>query len=62
MRALDTDESAPTFVEGFQIYCNLIKPHMGLGNKTPAEAAGINLELNGGNRWLELIKKGTNHK
>jgi len=61
MRALDTDESAETFVDGFQVYYNFIRPHMGLGNKTPAEAAGVDLELNGGNRWLELIRKGANH-
>ncbi len=61
MRGLDTDESAETFVDGFRIYYNFIRPHMGLDNKTPAEAAGINLELNGGNRWLELIRKSTNH-
>ena len=56
MRALDTEESTPTFVNGFQIYYNFIRPHMGLDNKTPAEVAGLDLGL-GRNRWLSLIKQ-----
>lgn len=27
---------------------------------TPAQAAGVNLHLNGGNRWLELLKASEN--
>ncbi len=40
-RGLGNDESAQGFVEMLQIYHNFIRPHMGLGGKTPAEAAGI---------------------
>jgi len=61
MRGLDTDGSTPTFVHGFQIYYNFIRPHMGLDNKTPAEVAGINLGL-GKNRWLSLIEQATRHE
>jgi putative transposase len=61
MRALDTESSTSTFVDGFQIYYNYIRPHMGLDNKTPAEVAGINLEL-GKNRWLSLIERSAEHQ
>ncbi len=56
MRALDTDKSAQTYVDGFQVYYNFIKPHMGLDGKTPAEAAGLDLGLIE-NRWLYLLDK-----
>ena len=42
--------------EGFDIYYNYIRPHQTLGGRTPAEKAGMTLNLNG-NRWLELIKR-----
>jgi hypothetical protein len=37
-----------------QIYHNFIRPRMGLGGKTAAEAAGI--EVEGENRRLTLIQ------
>jgi hypothetical protein len=40
--------------KGAQIYHNLIKPHMGLGGRTPAEAAGI--QVKGENKWLTMIQ------
>ncbi len=54
MRALRTLENAP--LDGQRVYYNHIRPHSALDGKTPAEAAGINLELHG-NRWESLIKK-----
>lgn len=39
---------------GMQICHNFIRPHMGLGGKTLAEAAGIKVE--GENKWLTLIQ------
>jgi transposase-like protein len=54
MRALDTDGSAPTFVDGARIHYNFVRPHMGLGGQTPAEAAGMDLRF-GRNRWLSLM-------
>ncbi len=40
--------------QGAQIYHNYIKPHMSLGEKTPAEVAGIKVE--GENKWITLIQ------
>ncbi len=39
-----------------QIYYNFIRPHMALGGKTPAEAAGIGIGKE--NRWIRLINAG----
>lgn len=39
--------------DGYQMYHNYIRPHMGLENKTPSEDCGI--EINGDNKWITLI-------
>ncbi len=44
------------FVYGFRAYYNYIRLHTALEGKTPAQEAGIDLEL-GQNRWKGLIKK-----
>ena len=36
------------------LHYNYIKPHSGIGNRTPAEAAGIDVQ--GADRWLTLIQ------
>jgi transposase InsO family protein len=41
---------------GFDIYYNYIRPHQGLGRRTPAEKASMDLNLNG-DKWLDLIKQ-----
>jgi putative transposase len=61
MRGLGNNGSSETMLEGFKIYYNFLRPHMGLNGLTPAEAAGIDIGLNDGNRWLKLIRKSTNH-
>ena len=38
----------------FILHYNYIRPHSGIGGKTPAEAAGI--EIQGHNKWLTLIQ------
>jgi len=53
------DEETP-ILDGQQIYYNFIRPHMGLAGKTPAQMAGLDLEL-GGNRWLGLLTKAVAH-
>ena len=40
--------------DGYQIYHNYIRPHMGLENKTPAELCGI--EIKRDNKWRTLIQ------
>lgn len=57
-RGLGNDKSAQTFVDFYRIYHNFIRPHTGLFNdKTPAEAAGLSLNLNEQNRLKDLIAK-----
>jgi len=41
--------------EGHRIFYNFMRPHMALDGQTPAQAAGINLKLDG-NRWMALIR------
>ena len=38
----------------FTLHYNYIRPHAGIGGKTPAEAAGI--EIRGRDKWLTLIR------
>jgi len=55
-RGLDHEASAQLMADGTRIEYNFIRPHMALRGKTPAEAAGINLQLKG-NKWEALIRK-----
>jgi len=50
-------ETADRCVRAWQNYYNYLRPHQGLNGLTPAEMAGVHLGLNGGNRWLQLLKK-----
>jgi transposase-like protein len=54
MRAIKNTDSA--FIEGQRIYYNYLRPHTALKGKTPAQAAGIDLQLEG-NKWEAIIKK-----
>jgi len=56
MRGMKSDETAEELMNELRAYYNFIRPHMGLDGKTPAEASGLNLELEG-NKWLSLIRK-----
>jgi transposase-like protein len=40
--------------DGYQIYHNYVRPHMGLDGKTPAEKCGI--DVKGNNKWITLIQ------
>ena len=42
--------------EGFDIYYNFIRPHMALNGETPAEKAGLSLNIDQ-NKWLSLLKE-----
>ena len=52
MRSLKREDSP--ILDGYQIFHNHMRPHMGLGGKTPAEVAGI--QVKGENKWLTLIQ------
>lgn len=54
MRAIKKTDSS--FVEGQRIYYDDLRPHTALEGRTPAQAAGIELDLKG-NKWESLIKK-----
>ena len=52
MRILKKDNSS--YLTGFWLYCNHLRPHLGLDGQTPGEAAGIHIE--GGNKWKTMIQ------
>jgi hypothetical protein len=43
-----------------QIYHNYVRPHEALNGKTPATAAGI--EIQGENKWLTLIQNASKNE
>jgi hypothetical protein len=55
MRGLDKQKTAQDLVDAMRIHYNFIRPHMALGNKTPAEKAGIKLPL-GQNKVETLMR------
>jgi transposase-like protein len=54
MRGMNTKESAQKIIEAMRIHYNYVREHSKLG-KTPAEAAGIKLDLQG-NKVEKLIR------
>ena len=52
MRGIKKEDT--TIIDGYQIYHNYVRPHMGLDGKTPAEACGIDVQ--GENKWKTLIQ------
>jgi len=54
MRCFESFCSCQNTLTAFQIYYNFLRPHMALKGKTPAQEAGINLNLS--ERWLSLIR------
>jgi transposase-like protein len=56
MRGLDHAESTQELLDAMRIHYNFIRPHQALGGQTPAEVAGINLNL-GENRVEELMRQ-----
>lgn len=45
VRGLDTANKSQELVDAMRIHYNFIRPHQAIGNLTPAEAEGINLEM-----------------
>jgi transposase-like protein len=56
-RGIKTPDTS--ILDGQRIYYNHIRPHQSLNGKTPAQAAGLDLQLEG-NKWESLIKKASN--
>lgn len=56
MRGMQNNDTATVLMNGFRNYYNVLRPHMGIDNRTPAEMAGLNLEL-GRNKIQNLIKQ-----
>jgi putative transposase len=52
MRSLKREDSL--ILDGYRIFHNHMRPHMGLGGKTPAEACGI--KVKGKDKCLTLIQ------
>lgn len=57
-RGFSSIKTAQQLWNCWYVFYNYIRPHMSLGI-TPAQACGINLDLNG-NKWKELIKASVN--
>lgn len=55
MRSLDSSCTAAEMMAGFQTYYNYIRPHQGIDGLTPAQMAGIPIDLTG-NRWMRMIE------
>ena len=55
MRGLKNIESAIGFTDGWLVNYNFFRPHEGIGNKTPAEKAGIKFPYK---NWLDVVKGG----
>jgi transposase-like protein len=54
MRGLKHPESALLILDGWLVYYNFFRPHEALGDKTPAEKAGIDFPLK---NWLDVVKQ-----
>jgi transposase-like protein/DNA-directed RNA polymerase subunit M/transcription elongation factor TFIIS len=54
VRSFDNPVGAMEFAAGMQTYYNYIRVHQGINGMTPAEMAGIPLDLTG-NRWMTMI-------
>jgi hypothetical protein len=56
MRGLKSIPSAYLFMDGWAAHYNFIRPHEGLGDKTPAEKAGL---VSPFKNWLEVANEPT---
>ncbi len=53
VRGLKKDDSP--LIDGYQIFHNYFRPHIGLNGKTPSESCGITIK--GENKWQTLIQQ-----
>jgi transposase-like protein len=52
-RGMNDEAKTEAMLDGWFVFYNFLRPHSSLGGKTPAEVAGIKLDLT--NRWESLI-------
>jgi putative transposase len=52
MRALKNRETLKRFMDGWLVNYNYFRPHMALGDKTPAEVAGLNYKYH---NWADVV-------
>ncbi|MBI3623244.1 DDE-type integrase/transposase/recombinase [Candidatus Pacearchaeota archaeon] len=52
VRGIKKDDSV--MFDGYQMYHNYLRPHIGLNGQTPAEKCGI--QIKGDNKWLTIIQ------
>ncbi|MGI0102718.1 MAG: hypothetical protein ACREA7_09015 [Nitrosotalea sp.] len=52
MRGIKKDDSV--MFDGYRMFHNYLRPHMGLNGQTPAEKCGI--KICGDNKWITLIQ------
>lgn len=45
-------------LDGYKLFHNYIRPHMGLDGQTPADKVGISIQ--GDNKWITLIQNAMN--
>lgn len=60
MRGLDNPAAAQELMDAMRIHYNFIRPNQAIGGQTPAEAAGINLNL-GENKVESLMRQAAIH-
>ena len=60
MRGMDNAEAAQELVDAMRNHYNFIRPNQAIGGQTPAEAAGINLNL-GENKVESLMRQAAIH-
>jgi len=56
MRGLEDMENSQELLENYRTYYNFLRKHQGLENITPAQMAGIHLNLDR-NRTFDLLKR-----
>ncbi|MGA9152257.1 MAG: transposase [Candidatus Nitrosopolaris sp.] len=61
MRGLDNTDAAQELLDAMRIHYNFIRPHQAIGGQTPAEVAGINLNL-GENKVEDLMRQAVTTK
>ena len=54
MRGLKNYETATDFINGWLVHYNYLRPHTALGDKTPAEVAGVEYPYK---NWADIIRK-----